>query len=103
MVGGGHLLSAGGALAPAEALDLANAARGHDHAAPAAAGELEHGPDEAERAGLAGEAADHLGAAADLDERALEQVRGPDSLAVLGRPAQMRDERVEVVGDDGHR
>ena len=36
--------------------------------------EVEHGPDEREAAGLAGEAADHLGAAFDLGERAFEQV-----------------------------
>src|SRR5439155_2130854 len=35
-------------------------ARGHDDAAPAARGEFEHGPDQAEGGGLAGEAADHL-------------------------------------------
>jgi hypothetical protein len=37
--------------------------------------EVEHGPDEREAAGLAGEAADHLGAAFDLAERPFEQVR----------------------------
>src|SRR3954453_11198409 len=34
---------------------------------------------------------------------AFEQVRAADSFAVLGRPAQVRDQGVEVVGDDGHR
>src|SRR5215208_7283843 len=99
MLGGDHLLVAGGAPAAAEAFDLGDGSRAHHDAAPAAAGELEHGPDQAERAGLAGEAADHLGAAADLDEGALEQVRAADPLAVLGRPAQMRDERVEIALD----
>jgi hypothetical protein len=37
--------------------------------------EVKHGPDEREAAGLAGEAADHLGAAFDLGERSFEQVR----------------------------
>ena len=37
--------------------------------------EVKHGPDQREAAGLAGEAADDLGAALDLAERALEQVR----------------------------
>jgi hypothetical protein len=36
--------------------------------------EVEHGPDEGEAAGLAGEAADDLGAAFDLGQRAFEQV-----------------------------
>jgi hypothetical protein len=37
--------------------------------------EVQHGPDEGEAAGLAGEAAHHLGAAFDLPERPLEQIR----------------------------
>jgi hypothetical protein len=36
--------------------------------------QVEDRPDEREAAGLAGEAADHLGASFDLAERALEQV-----------------------------
>src|ERR671922_2539186 len=96
MLGGDHLVGAGGLLAAAEAFDLGDAAWGHDDPAPAAACELEHGPDQAQGAGLAGEAADHLGATADLDEGALEQVRAADPVAVLGRPARMRDDRVEV-------
>jgi hypothetical protein len=39
--------------------------------------EVKHGPDEREAAHLAGEAADHLGAAFDLGERAFEQVGIP--------------------------
>src|ERR687891_733380 len=57
MLGGDHLLGVSGVLAAAEAFDFGDAARGHDDAAPAAAGELEHGPDQAQGAGLAGEAA----------------------------------------------
>jgi hypothetical protein len=34
--------------------------------------EVQDGPDEGEAAGLAGKAADHLGAALDLAERSLE-------------------------------
>jgi hypothetical protein len=37
--------------------------------------EVEDGPDEGQAAGLAGEAADHFGAAFDLAERPFEQVR----------------------------
>ncbi len=62
ILGGDHLLVdvdlgeslAGGERAP-EALDLGNRLRGHGDAAPAAAGELEHGPDQAEGRRLAGE------------------------------------------------
>src|SRR5918999_5900615 len=78
MLGGDHLLAGSGLLAAAEAFDLGDRSRGHDDAAPAAAGEYEHRPDQAQGAGLAGEAADHLRAAADLDERSpdpLERIR----------------------------
>jgi hypothetical protein len=61
--------------------------------------EVEDGPDQGEAAGLAGEAADHLGAAFDLGERPLEQVRAPPPAPVSGRVAQVHDERVEIVGE----
>ena len=60
--------------------------------------DVEHGPDEREAAGLAGEPADHLGASLDLAERSLEQIGGSPSAPVSGRLAQVRDERVEVIG-----
>jgi hypothetical protein len=76
MLGGDDLLGADvGALVPAEAFDAGDAARAHDEAAPASAAELEYGPDEAQGVGLAGEAVDHLGAAADLDAGARERRR----------------------------
>src|SRR3954447_14614780 len=83
MLGGDHLLGEDRSLSAAEAFDLGDGARGHDDAAPAAAGELEHGPDQAERAGLAGEAPDHLRAAPNFDEGALEQIRTADAFAML--------------------
>jgi hypothetical protein len=61
--------------------------------------EVEDGPDEREAAGLAGEAADHLGASFDFGERAFEQVGASPSAAVSCRVAQVNDERVEVVGE----
>jgi hypothetical protein len=51
-------------------------------------------PDERQAAGLAGEPADHLGAALDLAEWSLEQVRAPPPAAVPGRVAQVDDERL---------
>ena len=60
---------------------------------------VEHGPDEREAAGLAGEAADHLGAAFDLGERAFGQVCAAPAAAVSCGVAQVNDERVEVVGE----
>jgi hypothetical protein len=59
-------------------------ARHHHYTAPAARGELEYGPDQAERRGLAGEAGDHLHSPPDLDEAAVEQVGAADPLAVEG-------------------
>ncbi len=75
----------------------------HDDAAAAARGEFEHGPDEGEGGGLAGEAADHLRPPSNLDERPLQEVPAADPLAVCGGEAQVADERVEVAFDHGHR
>jgi hypothetical protein len=44
--------------------------------------EVQDGPDEREAAGLAGEAADHLGAAFDPGQRAFEQACASPSAAV---------------------
>ena len=60
--------------------------------------EVEDRPDQCQAAGLAGEAAHHLGAPADLAERPLEQVRAAPPFAVPERVAQMDNERVEVLG-----
>src|SRR5437667_8062395 len=60
--------------------------------------EVKHGPDERQAAGLAGEPADHLGAALDLAQRSLEQVRASPPAPVSGRVAQVHDECVEVLG-----
>src|SRR4030095_13874331 len=57
--------------------------------------EVKDGPDEREAAGLAGEAADHRGAAFDLGERSFEQVGAAPSAAVSGRVGQVPDERLE--------
>src|ERR671923_723420 len=61
--------------------------------------EVEDGPYEGEAAVLAGEPADHLGAAFDLAERPFEQVCAAPPAAVPGGVAQVDDERVEVVGE----
>src|SRR5215217_4418895 len=51
----------------AEALDLGDGLRGRDDAAPAAARELEHGPDQRRRRGLAGKRPITLVAPANFD------------------------------------
>jgi hypothetical protein len=52
---------------------------------------------------LVGEAADDLGAAAFLDERAFREIRGPYPDAVPDRDAVDREQRVEVVFEAGDR
>ena len=42
----------------AEFLELADGGGGHDHASPAAAGPVQHGPDQGEAGAFAGEPAD---------------------------------------------
>jgi hypothetical protein len=48
------------------------AVAGHGQAAPAAGGAVQHGPDQGQAGGLAGEPADDLGAAAGLAEGPLD-------------------------------
>jgi hypothetical protein len=72
---------------------------GHGQAAPAAAGPVEHGPHQRQARALAGEPADDLHPSAGLTEGALDEVRVPDALPVLGREPQVHGERREVVGD----
>jgi hypothetical protein len=60
--------------------------------------EVEDGPDERQAAFLTGKPADDLGAALDLAEGSLEQVRRPPPPAVAYRVAQVHDERVEIIG-----
>ena len=61
--------------------------------------EVKHGPDQGEAAGLAWEAADHLGAALNLAERPFEQVGRSPPAALPGRAAQVNHERVQIVGE----
>jgi hypothetical protein len=61
--------------------------------------QVEHGPDQSQAAGLAGEAAHHLRAAFDLAERPLEQIRAAPSPAVTDRVSQVHHEPVEVIGE----
>jgi hypothetical protein len=46
-------------------------------------GAVQHGPDQREAAGLAGQAADDFGAAAGLAEGPLDEVGVPDAMLVL--------------------
>jgi hypothetical protein len=100
-LGGGHLLAGGwlasGVSDPVEALAFELGEL--DAVGGVGDVEVEDGPDEGEAAGLAGEAADQLGAAFDLAERAFEQVCAAPPAAVPGWVAQVHDERVEVVGE----
>src|SRR6266699_3617097 len=62
---------------------------GHGQAAPAAGGTVQDGPDQAQAGGLAGQAADDLGAAAGLAEGPLDEVRMPDPVVVPGGEPQV--------------
>src|SRR5438552_4843644 len=62
----------------AQILELAQPGGGHGEATPAAGGPVEHGPDQGEAAGLAGEPAD------DLDPADLHQLWAGWRLQVLG-------------------
>ena len=61
--------------------------------------QIEHGPDQRQATGLAGEAAHHLRAAFDLAQRSLQQIRASPSAAVPDWVAQVHDQGVEVVGE----
>src|SRR4051795_4317336 len=99
-LGGGHLLGSGvvGRLVSDALEALAFELGERDAVGGVADVEVKDGPDEREAAGLAGEAADDLGAALDFAERSLEQVRRSSPAAMSSRVAQVHDERVEIVG-----
>jgi len=74
-LGGGHLLGGGVGRGVAAAVEVLAVERGEvDAVGLVGDQEVQDGPDEREAAVFAGEAADDLGAAFDLAERALEQV-----------------------------
>jgi hypothetical protein len=74
----------------AQVLQEPQAVGGHGHlSAPAAGGTVEHGPDQGEAAGLAGELADDLDPAAGLAEGFFNEVGVPDAVVVLGGEAQV--------------
>src|SRR5216684_468485 len=87
----------------AQVLELAQPGGGHGEAAPAAGGPVQDSPDEGEAAGLAGEPADDLGAAAGLTEGALDEVGVPDAVVVPGGEPQAGGEAFPVGGQAFHR
>jgi len=87
----------------AQVLQVAQAVAGHGQAAPAAGGAIENGPHEGEAGGLAGEAADDLGAAAGLAEGPLDEVGVPDAMVVPGGEPQVSGEAFMVGKQAFHR
>src|SRR5215475_7184734 len=73
---------------------------GHGQAASAAGGPVEHGPDQGEAAGLAGQPADDLDAAAGLAEGSLDEVGMPDALVVVRREPQVGGQALPVCEQD---
>ena len=88
---------------PAQVLQQAQAIGGHGQAAPAAGGPVEHGPDQGEAAGLAGQPADDLDPAAGLSERSFDEVGVPDAVVMLGGEAQVGGQPLAVGGQALHR
>ena len=75
-LGGAHLFGAFFGVLVSHAAQALALERGElDAVGGVADVQVKDGPDQGQAAGLAGEAADHLGAPLDLAERALEQVR----------------------------
>src|SRR6476661_10328271 len=89
--------------AAAEVLKLAQSGGGHGQSAPAARCTVEHGPDDADAAGLTGKSADNLCAATGFAEGALDEVRMPDAVMMLGRKPQISGQALAVGGQELHR
>src|SRR5262245_44440634 len=84
----------------AQVLQEPQAIWGHGQAAPAAGGPVEHGPDQGEAAGLAGQPADDLDPAAGLAEGSLDEVGMPDALVVVRREPQVGGQALLVGEQD---
>jgi len=87
----------------AQVLQEAQAVAGHGQAAPASGGPVQDGPDQGEAGGLAGEPADHLGAAAGLAEGRLDEVGVPDPVMVLSGEPQLGGEPFMIGEQALHR
>lgn len=87
----------------AQVLEQTEAIAGHGQAAPAAGGPVEDGPDQGEAGGLAGQAADDLGAAAGLAEGPLDEVGMPDAVVVLSGEPQVGGQPFAVSEQAFHR
>src|ERR1017187_8374254 len=76
----------------AQVLQVSQAVGGHGQPAPAAGSPVQDRPDQGQAAGLAGQPADDLHAAAGLPEGALDEVGVPDPVVVPGGEAQVGGE-----------
>jgi hypothetical protein len=72
-------------------------------AAPAAGGPVQDGPDQGQAGGLAGQAADDLGAAEGLAEGPLDEVQMPDAMVVFSREPQIGGQPFAVGEQALHR
>src|SRR3954462_10812376 len=70
---------------------------GDGEAAPAAGGSVQDRPDQAGAAGLAGEPADDLDAAAGFAEGSFDEVGVPDAVPVLAREPQVYGQRLLIL------
>src|SRR4029077_18703114 len=87
----------------AQVLQQPEAVAGHGQPAPAPGGPVQDRPHQGEAGGLAGEAADDLGAAAGLTEGPLDEVRMPDARVVLSGEPQVGGQSLAVGEQALHR
>jgi hypothetical protein len=86
-----------------EVLKQPGGGRGVGQATPALAGAVQYRPDQLQAGALAGEPADHLGAAAGLPKGPLQQVGVADALPVLAREPQVDRQLLQGGGEAGDR
>jgi hypothetical protein len=84
-------------------LEEPDASRSLGDATPPAAGAVQDRPDQAQARALAGQPADHLGAAAGLAEGPLDQVGVPNPVPVLGWKPQEAGQLGQGVGQAADR
>ncbi len=80
----------------AQVLQQPGSGGGDGEAAPAAGGPVENRPHETDAAGLAGQPADDLGAAAGLAEGAFDEVGVADARPVLTGETQVHGQRLMI-------
>jgi hypothetical protein len=87
----------------AQVLEQPESVAAYGQAAPTSGAAVQYGPGQGEAAGLAGEPADDLGAAAGLAEGALDEAGVPDTVLRLLREPQIGGQSLAVGEQAPHR